>query len=395
MVATIARRHEKHQLIFDNRGVEFTSTMLQYAMDRVAHRLMPAIKVSEGDQDVPAHLSFLNVKQVLEELLGSESFQWTDQASKWAETHWLNFTHFIPLESHVFERDATSLLLPQAWTRQAAVIGNSGQAGMDLAIPTYYSEEMPNGKDFWRRNDIDVIVVQVKNAPSISGVVEADARNDHTLLFVDPPEAGARIRGFNLYLSLASAPEQTVDISDDAMLGFLVYGASKQQFPPMDHLHDWQKGESRSSSLSLFLGRSRNAIRSLCYDLNDHRAAHERGHFFALNLQQDSIPSSQVAVAQDEPAAIDHESDAMSSQSEDILQEAAALGEARSRWPRTASSSDPLDSRKVCYSSNPLRSDKTYTQSGFLSEDSPDRMKRLISPESIGTDRPNRTSLSN
>lgn len=301
----ILRHKQLRQSPFGKRGEEFVTILFQYAMDRVASRLQPPLS---DVCRVPGHLSFIKVKDVLLELLGTEdAFGWTAEALEWADKHWFNFTHFRRLadDDVLVERftEDSSLLLSQHWTRQAAVLRNHGQSGFEIAIPAYYSDGVPEWTERWEKDMVDVLVVSISNSQSPCIHLDGLARQDRSGRFVPTPQEGTRIRGFNLFLALALSPRTNLDISTSAMLGVSVSGATTNQFPVMRNLRHRKTGEDESGSLRLFL-RAPDGDTPLHHDSSDIHRVRRRQEEYVITAAHDPHRKSNAVGLSDKTKAV-------------------------------------------------------------------------------------------
>lgn len=207
-------------------GEELARLLMSYAMDRSVQKTSDQSVGHRNARD------FVKVTDFLQELLGPT--EWSKDLLEWADTHWLNFTHYARLTERFTSDDvAPPTLLPQAWTRQAALLGIVNQQDVDCVIPAYYSATLPTG-DF-RPDQVDVIAVQVKNRLSRSvgddEITDEITKNRYTCFVRERADTG-RIRGFNLYLSLTAKSAATVDMTPRGGSPCVcVKGAGPEEFP--------------------------------------------------------------------------------------------------------------------------------------------------------------------
>jgi hypothetical protein len=229
VVKAVVNDMTAQQLHHSRNGEELAQLLMSYAMDRSVKNAKPSVD-RLGQKNAS---TFVKVTDFLQELLGPT--EWSDDLLEWADTHWLNFTHYARLaERFTLDDVAPPTLLPQAWTRQAALLGSVDQQDVDCVIPVYYSATSPTGN--FRPDQVDVLAVQLKNRLSQSVGDDKITKNRYTCFVRERADTG-RIRGFNLYLDLTAESAATADMTPrGGSPCVLVKGAGPDQFPLLGNL---------------------------------------------------------------------------------------------------------------------------------------------------------------
>jgi hypothetical protein len=185
-----------------NHGKVLARTLLSYASDRAfANHTCP-----------PFGRTFVSVTEYFDALLGPEAKS-TSLSKAWADTHWINFTHYLEIgEYFCLYSPAPETLFPQAFISQAAVLVTSHQEDVDCFIPAYFSLPRPDPSDTFVPAHVDALAVRYTNDPEERlDETHDDVRKDRNTSFMpatDPRTGRARV--LNLYLSLAVKPAETI-----------------------------------------------------------------------------------------------------------------------------------------------------------------------------------------
>lgn len=281
VIEQIALSVEAQHLKLGEHGEDLARTLLSFARDKAFAKPRDKRKAQKTEEKLFG-CTYISVTEFLQQLLGIK-LESDITAKSWADTHWINFTHFFR-RSELFtpERPAPATLLVEAFTRQAAVLGVSEyQDNVHHVIPAYFSSgSAPSGN--FIPSHVDVLAIQVKNIlfPSISlGGSEAHEDFYSCYLPVSNEEA-ERCRVFNLYMSLAARPTKTV-VSSKASGSpcVLVEGCTADQYPLIGQL----KG-SAASKLGIFLGRTGQLVEEMKQRFGDgtYTAACFSGREFAM-----------------------------------------------------------------------------------------------------------------
>jgi hypothetical protein len=245
VVNAVVNHMSTQHLHLGENGEELARLLMSYAMDRSVKNA----KTSDKSVSLTNELNFVKVTDFLQELLGP--MDWSEDLLNWANTHWLNFTHYARLaERFTLDDVAPPTLLPQAWTRQVALLGIVNQQDVDCVVPAYFSATPPTG-DF-RPDQVDVIAVQVKNRLSHSVGDDEITKNRYTCFVTERADTG-RVRGFNIYLSLTAKSAATVDRTPPGGSPCVcVKGAGPEQYPLLSNFSDEVVGK-----IATLLGQSR------------------------------------------------------------------------------------------------------------------------------------------
>jgi hypothetical protein len=173
---------QEHGLTSGESGEEVGRTCLTSATDFVSR------KKSLLERTAPIRLS-----EFLKELF----FETPEERAKAAQLlrhtkdYWMNFTHYA--RSHRLFHDATKMPIAtvvEAYTRQAAIVGQPKQECWDTLLPVLWSEDCPVGNQAFDPADISYVSVLFHN----QGAGETEgARSNLAVSSVDMPSATHKV----------------------------------------------------------------------------------------------------------------------------------------------------------------------------------------------------------
>lgn len=294
----VAHLVQGQHLNYGDHGEALFRGLLSFARDMAFAKHTKSVPPDEMEYG----RSFISVTEWLTELLGLD-LAWTADAKSWADTHWINFTHFQQIgEQFPPANRAPGTLLVDNLIRQAAIHGTSTQPDVDFLVPAYFSLTRPQPEQEFSPAYVDVVAGQQKNRHNQSMPENnLEWKKDRGAGFIPvKDEHTGRPRCLNIYATMGATPGKTlVAVNENGSPCILVKGCTKDQYPLIQQLRP-----SAAKKLPTFLGRYTRLVDKMHekYAKQSYDFAFATGRAFIYRKGVDSKTGQPLAAEQSETA---------------------------------------------------------------------------------------------